>query len=221
MRRFIFFLFLTINGYNLSGQNFDLIITADSDTILCKIDSITTDDIFFTARNNSQKLSSNIPLSKVSEYSFKTASKKGMRQIPGTIYYRSTPHTDMNKNTFFATFAPGGYSFILGSYERMIFSNPESFITSSWLGIGGGYAAEFFGGEGIAIKAFYTGLTGVNNSHLEFNLGITFMSGEYLSSRVTPLATIGYRYQKPNGHFLFRIGGGWPENVFLSLGLVL
>ena len=125
----------------------------------------------------------------------------------------------MNKNTFFATIAPGGYSFILGSYERMIFSNPESFITSSWLGIGGGVVAEFFGDNGLAFKAFYTGLTGPNNHHLEFNLGLTYMSD--VSSTVTPLATVGYRYQKPNGHFLFRIGGGWPENVFLSLGLVL
>ena len=219
MRKITLFLFLTINGYILSGQNFDLIITADSDSILCKIDSITTDDIFFTARKNSAKFSSNIPLSKVSEYSYNTASKKGMRQIPGTMYYKSTPPIDMNKNTFFATLAPGGYSFILGSYERMIISNPESFITSSWLGIGGGYVAEFFGGEGIALKAFYTGLTGANNSHLEFNLGITYMSG--VSTTVTPLATVGYRYQKANGHFLFRIGGGWPENIFLSLGLVL
>ena len=124
----------------------------------------------------------------------------------------------MNKNTFYATLAPGGYSFILGSYERMIISNPGSFITSSWLGIGGGAVAEYFGSEGIALKAFYTGLTGANNNHLGFNFGITFMSG--VSSSVTPLATIGYRYQKANGHFLFRIGGGWPENVFLSLGLI-
>jgi hypothetical protein len=219
MIRFTFFLFLTINSYVLSGQNFDLIITTDSDSILCKIESITADDIFFTARKNSNKISSNIPLSKVSEYSYNTASKKGMRQIPGTIYYKSTPPVDMNKNTFFATIAPGGYSFILGSYERMIFSNPESFITSSWLGIGGGVVAEFFGDDGLAFKAFYTGLTGPNNNHLEFNLGITYMSD--VSSTVTPLATVGYRYQKANGHFLFRIGGGWPENVFLSLGLVL
>ena len=219
MIRFTFFLFLTINSYFLSGQNFDLIITTDSDSILCKIESTTTDEIFFTARNNSDKFSSSIPLSKVSEYSYNSASKKGMRQIPGTIYYKSTPPLDMNKNTFFATFAPGGYSFILGSYERMISSNPESFITSSWLGIGGGIVAEWFGDDGLAFKAFYTGLTGPNNNHLEFNLGITYMSE--VSTTVTPLATVGYRYQKANGHFLFRIGGGWPENVFLSLGLVL
>lgn len=219
MIRFTFLLFLTINGYVLSGQNFDLIITTDSDSILCKIDSTTTDDIFFTARKNSNKFSSSIPLSKVSEYSYNAASKKGMRQIPGTLYYKSNPPVDMNKNTFFATFAPGGYSFILGSYERMIISNPESFITSSWVGIGGGIVAEWFGDDGLAFKAFYTGLTGPNNNHLEFNLGITYMTA--VSTTVTPLATVGYRYQKANGHFLFRIGGGWPENLFLSLGLVL
>ena len=221
MRRFAFFLFLIINGYNLSGQKFDLIITADSDSILCEIDNIATDDIFFTTRKNSSKLSSSIPLSKVSEYSYNTASKKGMRQIPGTIYYKSAPPVDMNKNTFYATLAPGAYSFILGSYERMILSNPESFITSSWLGIGGGYGGEAFGGEFIALKAFYTGLTGAKNNHLEVNFGITYMYSKYSSSIVTPLATIGYRYQKANGHFLFRAGGGWPENIFLSLGLVL
>jgi len=226
MKRSTFLLVLTVNSCILSGQNFDIIITADSDSILCKIDSITTDALFFTARKNSVKLSSNIPLSRVSEYSYNTASKKDMRQIPGTIYYRSAPHPDMNKNTFYATLAPGAYSFILGSYERMIISNPESFITSSWLGIGGGYAAEFFGGEGLAFKAFYTGLTGANNNHLEFNFGLTYMSGvsysvHPLATRITPLATVAYRYQKANGHFLFRIGGGWPENVFLSLGLVL
>jgi hypothetical protein len=219
MKRFILIIFLVLNGYILSGQNFDLIVTADSDSILCKIDSISTDDVFFTARKNSIKLSSHIPLSQVSEYSYNSASKKGMRQIQGTIYYKSATSLDMNKNTFYATLAPGGYGFILGSYERMISSNPASFITSSWLGIGGGYVAEIFGQEGTALKAFYTGLTGSKRSHFEINFGITYMSE--VSTRVTPLATIGYRYQKANGHLLFRIGGGWPENLFLSLGLIL
>jgi len=31
--------------------------------------------------------------------------------------------------------------------------------------------------------------------------------------------SIGYRMQKPNGHFIFRTGVGWPEALYIDLGV--
>ena len=36
---------------------------------------------------------------------------------------------------------------------------------------------------------------------------------------IIPAGAIGYRFQKPGGKFVFRTGIGFPESLYLSLGL--
>jgi hypothetical protein len=38
--------------------------------------------------------------------------------------------------------------------------------------------------------------------------------------RINPAGNIGYRYQKTNGHFMFRAGLGLPEALYVGIGVV-
>jgi hypothetical protein len=93
----------------------------------------------------------------------------------------------------------GGYTGV-GTifYERVIINN-QKYKTTGQIGYG-------IGGIPIIIHE----LISFNNNHLELGLGILFP--EPLSHDITgntkPFMTgrIGYRYQKPEGSFVFRVG---------------
>lgn len=83
-------------------------------------------------------------------------------------------------------------------YERLIINN-NKFKTSGQIG---------FGVEGIPVIA--NEILCLNNNHFELGLGIIFPERLFPNSRdiTRPFLTgrIGYRYQKPDGRFVFRLG---------------
>lgn len=141
-----------------------------------------------------------------------------------------------------AVYASLGFGVANLNYERKIFEpKKKSFFTSYWAKVGGGLWAEFFGGEGGNLTLGLTALTGSKKSHLEVGLGLTGLydkvgynigvsnanypipgiepepsKSDYIDIR--PAAALGYRFQKPNGKFIFRIGIGYPEFVYLGFG---
>jgi hypothetical protein len=91
----------------------------------------------------------------------------------------------------------------------------HSLKTLTFYGRGGyGEAAVMFGDSGRGWIGALTMLTGKKNNHFEMNGGAFF--GKDTSSQesfVYPLLDLGYRYQKPEGGFIFRakmgiLGGG-------------
>jgi len=128
----------------------------------------------------------------------------------------------LKKNSLYATLAPGGYSIIGGYYERLLLHSPENIIKYVYGRIGAGGFAEFFGKQGFVYSGSVGGLIGAGKNHLEVYLGVASFYSYYEGLHHyfnTPLATAAYKYQKPEGHFVFRFGGGWPENVFISTGI--
>jgi hypothetical protein len=86
------------------------------------------------------------------------------------------------------------------------------------------------------------GVYGAKKSHLELGLGLAALfdksgydiglsnanypypgydsepsKGDYINC--TPAVSIGYRYQRPIGGFVFRTGIGFPDGVYLSFDL--
>ena len=60
---------------------------------------------------------------------------------------------------------------------------------------------------------------GKNNSHLELNLGIKiFFYEEYMDSNILSDIFVGYRFEKPNGRFVFRTGLNYPTVINLGFG---
>jgi len=150
-------------------------------------------------------------------------------------------HAGLMKNTLFFTAGWFGGFIYNGNYERMIWGNKNPAIRSVMIRVGIG---QLFVPESVyslfsTVKlktTTYTAtlgmLIGKRNSYLEFTAGVVYFNGEetqtsMLSGKeitsdykeINPAVTLGYRYQKPGDHFVFRVGAGWPDLVHISLGL--
>ena len=158
-----------------------------------------------------------IDKSDIIEYKEKAIKRNYIVFKPGTSIIESS--TEQYKNTTYVTV---GFALLWGAvnanYEQMIWKSQDRFIQSLWFRIGAGsYAA--WDAEGINFVATLNALTCKKNTHLEFGLGATYFGGDI--SLITPAGALGYRFQKPKGHFIFRTGIGWPESFYLSFGVCL
>src|SRR5258706_508741 len=108
-------------------------------------------------------------------------------------------------------FAEVSFFVIMGNvsvnYERRI---------NDWLsgrvGVGAGYAAVFFteiGGAGATGMLVFTSPR--TESKFEFGLGVSVVTiGFYdRNAHAIPAITIGYRHQRQQGGFTFRVGANW------------
>jgi len=126
----------------------------------------------------------------------------------------------VNKNVIYGTV---GFFPIWGAininYERMIAHSTEKFLKSWWYRAGGGVWGSW-GAEGPHFVSTIAALTGSKNSHFEAGLGFTILNDNYYhENSLYPAGNIGYRFQKPDGRFVFRTGAGFPETTYLSLGI--
>jgi hypothetical protein len=113
---------------------------------------------------------------------------------------QSSEENEMRKNSiYFDTgFIPGFHAFI--NYERSFYQGKKFF----WYGrMGTGYGGFLFAGGGFGALGAVTMLTGNKNSHFELNTGL--FSGKEDGDAITlPIIDVGYRYQKPEGGFVFK-----------------
>lgn len=104
-----------------------------------------------------------------------------------------------------------------GYYERIVWQRNRWAVYAR--GGYGAYTGGWGGGstENYALVQMGT-LIGGKSSHLEMAMG--FMIGSSVDGEEFPLTgNLNYRLQKPNGRFLFRIGVGWPELLFVGTGI--
>lgn len=148
-------------------------------------------------------------------------------------------HAGVNKNAIQATV---GFVGLMGAYnvnyERMLVGFEKGTLIGLWSKVGyGGWGVWSTGGP--YQSATLGVLTGAKNNHFELHVGgarmfntRSYEHDQHISSHLSepqPLksdyvdvrlvGTAGYRYQKPNGNFLFRCGIGYPETVFVGLGV--
>jgi len=155
---------------------------------------------------------------------------------------RKTPHKWAKTNVIFISVSPLLFWNVLnGYYEKLIFQPKDpGFFDSYWVRVGGGVWQEAFGGAGSNWVIGITALSGSEVHFLEANLGMVSLfdsyiydsnvsAANYLSDYPEPVKSdyrdyhlsggFGYRYEKPDGITVFRVGIGWPEPIYLSLGL--
>ena len=137
--------------------------------------------------------------------------------IPVLLTGQNEPNTKINlpKKNIYGELHVGLFSQGVMNYERQIFSGK----TVSWYGrLGGGYGGwlePFSADYGWGGLGAITMLTGKKNNHFELNAG-GFLGFEdtYNEAFIFPIFNVGYRYQKPEGGFIFRANAG-----IISLGL--
>jgi len=119
-------------------------------------------------------------------------------------------------------------------YERVLITGGDRLL-SVHAALTGGYVTNLSGAGPVSeLKGIL--LTGKRMHHLEFTAGgrLFFdrvgwygqkeyeldpyaVKSDFLT--LTPSFTVGYRFQKPGGRYLFRIGSGYPVHMFyISLG---
>ncbi len=108
------------------------------------------------------------------------------------------------------------------NYERQVASSYKSSINLR-LGYGGNESLV-----GIAKMALLSThfIYGLNASRVEFGLGLAYLFDIQRmnfnnETEVQPVANFGYRYVQQNGPFVFRIGAGWPECIYASVGFAV
>jgi hypothetical protein len=132
----------------------------------------------------------------------------------------------LKKNSAYATvgiYPEGMYGNVTANYERLIKAFPGSFFHVIQVRIGAGPWVAWMA-EGINFFSVASLCMGRSGSHLETGMGVLFT---YYPERREwhPIVNdrhiagnIGYRFQRPEGRFLFRTGLGWPEGFYVSLG---
>ena len=125
--------------------------------------------------------------------------------------------SNMYSNAIYGNVGSGGLWFTATAYyERMFQRNAQTSKISTFIKAGYGGAA-YWEDESQYILGQFGILTGVRKHHLEVSAGLVKFLDDY---DPFPLAgSIGYRIQKPGGHFIFRTGVGWPESLYIGLGL--
>ena len=141
--------------------------------------------------------------------------------IPVLLFGQNEPNTkiDLSKKNIYGELHIGLFSQGVINYERQIFSGK-----TSWYGrLGGGYGGmiEWRGDFGWGGFGAITMLTGKKNNHFELNAGsffgynaIDWFEVDKDEPFIFPIFNLGYRYQKPDGGFIFRANAG-----IISLGL--
>jgi hypothetical protein len=123
------------------------------------------------------------------------------------------------KNVIYATYGlmPNIVSDL--NYERQIYLVYKSSI---YLRIGyGNYKNE----NGIAKMGLISTsfIYGLHASHFEFGVGAAYLydierMNFYKKTEIQPIFNMGLRYMQENGPFVFRLGAGWPECFYASVG---
>jgi hypothetical protein len=218
MKSFLSVFLYSICMVQLTAQKLDLIVTVENDSIACTIDSISKEYLYFTGRWDMKKMSTRIPVSSVSDYRYGFIDREKTKSIPRTMYFRSSQVT-YRKNTLYGTAGLFIMAGALGlSYERLLVAHPDRFVTSTWLKAQGGLFS-FWEGKGPFWTVSVQALSGKQNHHLELGAGFGAIHyDQWQSLQLVPVMAAGYRYQKPNGGFLFRAGLSVPELLFISLG---
>jgi len=112
--------------------------------------------------------------------------------------------TCLNNTAFYAEFAGNGGVYSV-NYDRRIFGNDKNSFN---IRIGIGYIPSKEEEDDIFIPFELLLITGKGRHHPEFGLGLTMENRPERSGTWEPnlFGRIGYRFQKPDGGWLFRIG---------------
>lgn len=123
------------------------------------------------------------------------------------------------------------------NYERLLIQFEDNSLVGLWGKVGLGEYAVIYDLGGPYQHVSLGLLGGRKKSHFELNFGGARMYDkrgfegywkiQYPSTapkkanyvQWNPVGSMGYRYQKPDGNFVFRTGLGYPEGVFIGLGV--
>lgn len=127
--------------------------------------------------------------------------------------------TQLHKNSIQGSVGTFGVYFsAIGTYEYIFWQHKKTHLATFARAGYGGYVWLAATNGGFVL--FEGGvLTGANKSHFEAAIGMSYFMEYEDNDFLSPAASIGYRLQKPGGHFIFRTGLGYPEGLYIGFGV--
>jgi len=136
-----------------------------------------------------------------------------------SIHKATAQENTFNKNLIHTSIGSGGLYFSATVYyDRIIKQKMWNRNITSFIRVGYG-SAVYYGSESSYLLTQYGILTGVKKHHLEVSVGPAYFTNRNLLGDYSPTAALGWRYQKPGGNFIFRLGIAVPEAIYLGLGI--
>ena len=172
---------------DLFAQKMDLIITVYEDSLICKIDSVDANYIYFEAEHDYTSVHTSMKLTQVKEYKRTCISKFDYYMRPGTSFIKKEYNSmyQSGRNAVFITTQVYLNSF---NYERIFVLGKK---TSMGIQAGYGFEPDLdkFIATGIQIATY-----GPKNN-LEFGVSYHFISDKANFK-------LGYKFQSPRGFIL-------------------
>ena len=133
--------------------------------------------------------------------------------------------SNFKKNVLYATFGLYPYAIFNFNYERQIIHPIKGPMSSINLRLGYGVEGDLSGSEELCLLSSNF-IFGSGSGHFETDIGAAYLFNIVKDNYdkkvgITPIISLGYRFQKKNGHFVFRTGVGWPDCIYISLGFAL
>ena len=138
--------------------------------------------------------------------------------LPDKVPMKSIGPLKISRNYLLVTF--GFVELIHAGYERNIFWRRAA---QTNVRIGYGFLNDLQGGAHEYVGALVQ-LLGSRNSHLELNFGISIIQNVKDNTNPSTVSQgtftyVGYRFEKPDGNFIFRAGFIYPIIYALELGI--
>lgn len=106
-------------------------------------------------------------------------------------------------------------------YDRIISQN-DRLATFVRVGFGGWHTLLVDGGTNVIGQGGI--ILGSNNKRFEASAGVAYQNKTANNNddpSIIPAISLGIRSQKPNKHFVFRAGLGYPEGIYVGFGYAL
>lgn len=204
---------------NTYSQNYDLLVTAQNDSIACHLDSISANKIFFKMRYNKKWIHTYYDKNQILDYQPLKINKKNTSFKRGTSYLINPDSLLINqlrRNIVFGTAGYLLYNYTLNmNYERILNINETNRrIWSFRIGCG------IINGNGKIVLGTFNNLVGRGKNKFEMDVGATYIDEphSYGPHFISFVLNAGYRRQSPDKKFIFRVGAGTPEGLYLSYG---
>ena len=150
---------------------------------------------------------------------------KSHQQLGKLTNIDESSSANFKKNVVYATFGFLPNAIFNFNYERQLIHPGKEPVSSINLRLGYGVEGNLDGSEKLVLLSSNF-IFGSGSGHLETDIGAAYLFNivKYNNDKkagITPVINLGYRFQKKNGHFVFRTGIGWPDCIYLSLGFAL
>jgi hypothetical protein len=149
----------------------------------------------------------------LSLYLFRPCSVFAQEDVPKIVV-----ESKFKKNALYGTVGTGGTYFTATGYYERILAETRKKHYWTYLGRAGYGGYNEWEDKDSLIKAEGGAFAGEKNAHVEAFVGILyFVNG--VKQGISPSGSMGFRFQKSNGHLIFRTGWGYPEAFYFGLGL--